>query len=262
MLRICDLSFVENSILTKEMLEQMYQEPKWLFLVDHFRDIENGIISGFEFINHAKNDYSILTKGNLFIEGKWYRMDTDVIFHSDDFESGEFYFVGLRKRDEGVYEVITLKEKDFRENDIKIAKFKYENASSKRVFRVPDKLEDYEKKDAFVHDIEIPYYNSYGVAIFPPHIAQCIKNSLLEKGDRSVKEEIIFQKLLNEKNISIASILDLLGIMEEEVLVSDSMINELNRKIAMKSVDVSMDQMRDKEYEPQGGIQPKRGRAF
>lgn len=242
MIRICDLSFKENAILTKEMLTQMNQEPKWLFLADNFRDIKNGIISGFQFINNTIDDYSLLTKGNLLIDGKWYRMEEDFIFSSEELEiiSGTFYSIIFKKTSVGIYEIRVLEDSAVSGEDIRVAKFKYEYDTHKRVFRVPCKLEDFGMKNALLHDIAIPYYNQYGVAVCPPHIANCIKNSLAEKKRRNHKEETIFQILLNEKNISIASILNLLDMAGNDVLISKDIINGLQKEIASEYGEYEM----------------------
>lgn len=230
MIRLCDLSFVENSILTREMLIQMNQEPKWLFLADYFRDVGCGVISGFEFINNTIDDFSILTKGNLIIDGKWYRMEEDFIFNGQELESGNSYHIVLKKVDMGSYEIEVLGEKSC--DGIKFARFKYEYSGHKRAFRVPDRLEELKMKNALIHDIAIPYYNNFGVAVCPPHIAVCIKNSLGAKRERTLKEEIIFQRILNEKNVSIASILDLVGMTGNPVLLSDDMIVKLENEMS------------------------------
>ena len=223
----CDLGFRENSILTKEMLGQMNSEPKWL-LLDAVSNIKCGIISGFNFVNEGMDFHSVITKGNIVIDGIWYRLNEDYILRGDNLESGHQYEIILVSNKSG-YEFVIAGIGEQTEG-IKVARFKYEFSEHKRVFRIPEELADFKHGEAYLKEIDIPYYDYNGICICPNHIANCIKKSLSRISNKTVKQEIIYQNLLNTGNVSVESLCDLVGIKNEE-LISLSLIEKLANAI-------------------------------
>lgn len=212
MLQKCNLTFEENSILTRDMLLQMNAEPKWLVLCDYFRNIKYGVISGFEFVNSDVDDYSILTKGNIIIDGEWYRMKEDYNFSNEMLTPGKFYNIFIKYSSQDSYEILISEENNI-ENAYRIARFKYDSRTHHRTFRVPNSIDDLsiERLDAIISDVTLPYYNNHGIAICPKYVTECIKEYLLKKQSKYAKEEIILQNIMNSGYLSISSLRNLVG---------------------------------------------------
>lgn len=210
----------------------MNQEPKWLYF-DEVSNIKCGIITGFEFVNEGMDYHSVITKGNIIIDGTWYRLNEDYVLNGDNLESGLQYDIVLIP-DSGSY-LIDIVENGSSKQGIKLAGFKYEYCEHKRVFRIPEQLADFRRGEAYLKEIIVPYYNFSGICICPKHIAACVKESLSLMQNRTVKQEIIYQTIVNTGNIAVESLCDLVGTKKEET-VSMSLIEKLNKTISGQSI--------------------------
>lgn len=259
----CDLVFRENAILTKEMLGQMNNEPKWL-IFDAISNISCGIISGFEFVDEGMDYYSVITKGNIIIEGKWYRLAEDYILKPNNLESGQQYDIIL-VADKECYD-IAIVESGSKADAIKLAGFKYEFSGHKRAFRIPKELADFRRGEAYLKEVAIPYYNFNGKCICAKHIANCIKESLAKVQNKSVKQEIIYQMLITTGTVAIESLCDMVEIKREEV-VSETLIEKLLKTIGNYKVHESDTKLKDCEAAeaqeiPNRSMQRKRSRRM
>lgn len=245
------------------MLSQMNNEPKWL-IFDSMSNINRGIISGFHFVDKGMDFHSVITKGNIIIDKKWYRMDEDCILKGDNLESGQQYDIILVANKDS-YD-IDIVESGSKSDVIKLAGFKYEFSKHKRVFRIPKELDDFGKDEAYLKEVDIPYYNFNGICICPKHIADCVKESLKKVQNKSVKQEIIYQMLLTTGTVAIESLCDLVEIKREEV-VSAILIEKLLKTIGNYKVyedDTKLEDIEDAESEdkPKPSNHGKRSRRI
>ena len=230
----CDLAFRENSILTKEMLSQMNNEPKWL-IFDEVSNIKCGIISGFEFANEGMDYHSVITKGNIIIDGKWYRLSEDYMLKGDKLEGGQQYDIVLVPDNDSF--VVDIVKRGISTQGLKLAGFKYEFSEHKRVFRIPEELTDFRRGEAYLKEINVPHYNFNGVCICPRHITNCVKESLAQIQNKTIKQEIIYQTILNSGTVSVESLCDLVGTKKEET-ISLSLIEKLIKSIGNQKIYV------------------------
>lgn len=205
----------------------MNNEPKWL-IFDAISNISCGIISGFEFVDEGMDYHSVITKGNIIIEGKWYRLVEDYILKPDHLENGQQYDIILVANKDS-YD-IDIVESGLKADAIKLAGFKYEFSEHKRVFRIPEELADLRRGEAYLKEVVIPYYNFNGKCICPKHIANCIKESLAKVQNRTIKQEIIYQMLIATGTVAVESLCDMVEIKREEV-VSATLIEKLLKTI-------------------------------
>lgn len=241
----------------------MNNEPKWLTF-DSMSNINCGIISGFQFVDEGMDFHSVITKGNIIIDKKWYRLDENCILKGDNLESGRQYDIILAA-DKDSYD-IDIVESGSRTDVIKLAGFKYEFSEYKRVFRLPKELADFRRGEAYLKEVAIPYYNFNGICICPKHIADCVKKSLSKIQNKSIKQEIIYQMLLTTGTVAMESLCDFVGIKREEV-VSTTLIEKLLKTIGNRKVyedDTKLRGIEDAESEdkPKPSIPDRRSRRM
>lgn len=210
-----DVSFLHGSILTKEMLNEIYIYPR------HFIDLKynvysDGIIEGLNFIE--KDGITYLTKGIVKIEGEYYFLLDDIDLTS--------YFKETQKEQNwknDVYYLYLKSETPIKVDSIvvkKLSLYVSENKESDlfllcRFFGTKDKLDlpklKYNKEDEFKDLIKTESYVNlintlYAMpkkATYHPFLFEAVAEYLKQKQDKRALDYVILMQIQNMKVLSI-----------------------------------------------------------
>lgn len=210
-----DVSFLHGSILTKEMLNEIYVYPR-NFVELKYNVYSDGIIEGLNFIE--KDGITYLTKGIVKIEGEYYFLLDDIDLTS--------YFKETQKEQNwknDVYYLYLKSETPIKVDSIvvkKLSLYVSENKESDlfllcRFFGTKDNLDlpklKYNKEDEFKDLIKTESYVNlintlYAMpkkATYHPFLFEAVAEYLKQKQDKRALDYVILMQIQNMKVLSI-----------------------------------------------------------
>ena len=210
-----DVSFLHGSILTKEMLNEIYVYPR-NFVELKYNVYSDGIIEGLNFIE--KDGITYLTKGIVKIEGEYYFLLDDIDLTS--------YFKETQKEQNwknNVYYLYLKSETPIKVDSIvvkKLSLYVSENKESDlfllcRFFGTNDKLdlpklkcnEKDEFDDLIKNNLYVNLVNTlYAMpkkATYHPFLFEAVAEYLKQKQDKRALDYVILMQIQNMKVLSI-----------------------------------------------------------
>lgn len=200
------IDFKNGSLLTKEMLECMYDYP--INVLDClYSNYSNGIISGFDVIEKEKLIY--ITKGLLKLDNSIYIMKEDFNINSlfNNLEESAIYSIVFAEEDNitnknGVknlsLKIVLDSEIDDNKIKFRFGKFKW---NGKSILELPTTIDSLFKNTILnLNEIE---YAQNNTSTYHPLIFRCIFNYLKNKKDKNMLDYIIINEISKNNVLNI-----------------------------------------------------------
>lgn len=262
MITECSMKFAENDILTKEILQHIYDDSLMLSRT-LLSDVKTAVVSGLKIINTDSGDAQI-TSGVFKIDGKLMVYDGDFIIKANKLINDQHYRVYVQKK-KNKYVFCVEEDDDNPQNNI-IYRFLYDGSG---VVKIPDTISELIRDNIYLEMYDMPWCDISGNYICNPEIAKCLFNELSMKLHKSSQEMFIYYELLNRGNVGIHLVLDYIygycESMHSFLLTRDDLKN-LSSKLINHEIPVMIKKEVLKEEKTQlnndndGGVITKRTR--
>ena len=207
------LNFPHKAILTKELLQEIYQYPREFFRLI-YNDYADGIISGLNyFIDGEKN--LILSAGMILFDGEIYFLaeNTNIsdLAEKNNLVDGRDYYILPQKESQKKSPCLTenklILNFSEEEQNFSLGKFRFK---SKNDFNLPtlsdsdDPFENIFRSSTF-DLLDIPFADK-GEATFHPQLFDLVKNFLATKENKTPFDYSILTHLQNHEILSMQTI--------------------------------------------------------
>ena len=251
MISECSIKFKENDILTKEMLQHIYDDSL-LLSKSLLSDVKCAIVSGLKIYNDNDGNARI-SSGILMIDGKMLAYDGSFVIKRDSLSKDQHYRVFVEKEHNKYGLVLEPENENHRDNTVFC--FLYDDVGS--IIKVPENLTELIRDNVYLDVFDMPYCDLRGNYICNPLVAKCLLSDLSVKQTRSVAETFIYYELLNSNSVSIAMLMNYIygGVADNKLLSKDDLKNlclKLNN-----STEVSEETVQENENHIEEKIKPK-----
>jgi len=244
------MEFRENDILTKEMLQQMYDDP-FIHNTCRFQHVNTGVISGMSVLGDRDGAAGIgkgvmAVCGKLYIHQEVYELDASSL----GLEPDQRYVVYLKKALDKLGRVsyeFQVEEDRKQKDQLIFLRFRYDGD---KIFRLPGRLEEVLNENAYVNLLSMPYCNAYGIFVCPPVVSRCILETLKEKESPTVQEFCIMSEIFNTGTVSIEMLYEYMGRNRSR-----------EEKLNLQEVERLLNTIKGKRREKEMAVKPEKAKS-
>lgn len=227
-----EVEFAPGSVLTGDMLKEMYSFPKWIYDLQYAR-YGGGIISGMEL--RQDGDTVIIGSGIIKLYGKLFYSEHEIDIGSLKLEqkiNGGNFYIGLRKEEttnEPGIKVYSLSIQSYevankKDTDMILMRLNRDNAGRRILPNVI--LEDEKPFDEFFENsrcglLETPFSCYEGVT-FIPYVCQSVRSYLEAKPRCDSSDLALLIHLQNNPVVSVSSIRKYIRSKDMDDVLDDS----------------------------------------